>query len=124
MVLNRLIIFSLIIIITSCISANTISSNIWSKWSQPKDSPGLEYRASCKGKLFQGSKFFEWEVEVKNKYPHAANFEIAIYDSYNRVISESQEVNVFPGDVRKVKFYNVKMPDTYPFKVRIYSVRL
>ncbi|MGK7395573.1 MAG: hypothetical protein ACNS62_13430 [Candidatus Cyclobacteriaceae bacterium M3_2C_046] len=122
--IKNLLVFLVLVYLTSC-SPATPSVRNWTTWDRYKDSPGLEYRAFCKGKVFKGSKFFKWEVEVRNLYHDPANFDIAIYDNfYNRATSESYRVKVIPGDIRKVIFYNVEIPGSSPFKIKISSVVL
>jgi hypothetical protein len=91
----------------------------WSEWNKYKDCPGLEYRTSCMGQAFEGSKFYKLQIEIINSYNTPVTAEIMIVDDFNMNVSEIHNVKLTPGFNKKLHFNHVKIPclENYDFKI-------
>lgn len=95
------------------------SSAIWSDWNKYKDCPGLEYRTSCLGQSFEGSKFHKLQIEIINGYNKPVTAEIMIVDDFEMNVSEIHKIKLSPGFNKKINFNHVKVPcfGNYDFKI-------
>ncbi|MDQ3393813.1 MAG: hypothetical protein M3512_06845 [Bacteroidota bacterium] len=94
-------------------------SIVWSEWNKYNDCPGLEYRTSCIGESFEGSKFHKLQVEIINSYNSPVSAEIMVVDDFEMNVSEIQKIKLIPGFNKKLQFNLVKLPcmGSYDFKI-------
>jgi len=91
----------------------------WSQWNKYPDCPGLEYRTSCLGQSFEGSKFHKLQIEIINGYDMPVTAEIMIVDDFEMNVSETHKIRLSPGFNKKLSFTHVVIPcmDHYDFKI-------
>jgi hypothetical protein len=96
----------------------------WTPWQKYNDSPGLMYRTNCAGQVYRGSRFYKWAVEVKNTYNVCSGFEISLSNPDGYIVSESYRLQVIPGNVKKVTFYNVRLNSSNAHSVKLRDIHL
>jgi hypothetical protein len=109
----------------SCFSCMPIEqrSNNWSSWSKYNDIPGIEFRSSCLGQKYPGSRFSSCEVELTNEYTQAVDLEMTLVTPSGDQVSEIYTLRIEPENQRKVTFYNVGVDCGTDFLVSIKDVK-
>lgn len=117
---NIIILLALSLLIGSNVETNaqTAQSN-WSDWNKYNDCPGIKYRTSCSGKLFTGSKFNKWQIEIANNYGNQVDAEVMILDDFGLNVSEVQKVKLLSGSSKRISFNIVKMPCSEDYNLKI-----
>ncbi len=116
--INLILIFPLLNILLFA-EETPMPTAIWSQWNKYNDCPGLEYRTSCLGQSFEGSKFHKLQIEILNGYDKLVTAEIMIVDDSDINVSEIHKIKLIPGFNRKINFNHVKVPcvSNYDFKI-------
>ena len=95
----------------------------WSSWNKYNDCPGIEYRSTCLGQKYPGSKFSSCKVELFNEYTMPVNLEMTLTDLSGEQVSEIYMLKVRPENSRNVIFYNVGLDCGNEFKIDIKEVQ-